>query len=146
MKSPNLGEVIVPNWSRLLLRTLFENNPPKVSLYIFANFFHFWAKVKIFEIKNFCGKNQMRHFFGIFQILCFFFFVVQVQRRGLLWPVEKKNHRWKGLWAAKWHFFCSAPYPSFLACLISWAEGEKLVPLLVLSSFSINVPFIKLWF
>ena len=115
MKSPNLGGDSPKLIKAATLRTLFENNP----------LYHFTLlpieailarKSRYLKTKYFFGKKQMWHFFSDFHILCFFFFVVQVQRRGLLWPVEKKNHRWKGLWAAKWHFFSSAPL-SFFSCL-----------------------------
>ena len=116
MKSPNLGEVIVPNWSRLLLRTLFENNPPKVSLYIFANSFPFLSKSQNIRNKEFLREKPNETFFGIFRILCFFFFVVQVQRRGLLWPVEKKKSSMERTLSSQMAFLllCSL---SFFSCL-----------------------------
>ena len=90
MKSPNLGGDSPKLIKAATLRTLFENNP----------LYHFTLlpieailarKLRYLKTKYFFGEKTNVTFFSDFRILCFFFFVVQVQRRGLLWPVEKKK-------------------------------------------------------
>ena len=118
MKSPNLGGDSPKLIKAATLRTLFENNP----------LYHFTLlpieailarKLRYLKTKYFFGKKTNVTFFSDFRILCFFFSVVQVQRRGLLWPVEKKIIDGKDFEQPNGISSALLPYPSFLACLIS---------------------------
>ena len=131
MKSPNLGGDSPKLIKAATLRTLFENNP----------LYHFTLlpieailarKLRYLKTKYFLGKKQMWHFLVIFVYCVSSFPSSKSKEEAFYGQWRKKIIDGKDFEQPNGISSALLPYPSFLACLISWAEGEKLVPLFVL--------------